>query len=118
MLSCVRSVAAGALCAALVAALALDAPGPALAQDKEAVAKANPQLRGGLQVVDVAAGSVAATAGIQKGDVLVGLHLWETLNIDNVAFVLNHKDLATFLPLKYFVARDGKLKDGWITGAP
>ncbi|MFM8273366.1 MAG: trypsin-like peptidase domain-containing protein [Gemmata sp.] len=84
----------------------------------EAVAKANPQLRGGLQVVDVAAGSVAATAGIQKGDVLVGLHLWETLNIDNVAFVLNHKDLATFLPLKYFVARDGKLKDGWITGTP
>ncbi len=84
----------------------------------ESVAKANPQLRGGLQVMDVAAGSVAATAGIQKGDVLVGLHLWETLNLDNVTFVLNHKDLATFLPLKYFVARDGKLKDGWITSVP
>ena len=84
----------------------------------DAVAKANPQLRGGLQVVDVSAGSVAATAGIQKGDVLVGLHLWETLNVDNVTFVLNHKDLGTFLPLKYFVARDGKLKDGWITSVP
>jgi len=84
----------------------------------EAVAKANPQLRGGLHVMDVAAGSVAATAGIQKGDVLVGLHLWETLNLDNVTFVLNHKDLSTFLPLKYFVARDGKLKDGWITSVP
>ena len=83
-----------------------------------AVAKANPQLRGGLQITDVAAGGVAATAGIQKGDVLVGLHLWETLNIDNVTFVLNHKDLSTFLPLKYFVARDGKLKDGWITSVP
>ncbi|MBN9118088.1 MAG: trypsin-like peptidase domain-containing protein [Planctomycetes bacterium] len=84
----------------------------------DAVAKANPQLRGGLQVVEVAAGGVAATAGIQKGDVLVGLHLWETLNLDNVTFVLNHKDLSTFLPLKYFVARDGKLKDGWITSVP
>jgi serine protease Do len=84
----------------------------------DAVAKANPQLRGGLQVTDVAAGGVAATAGIQKGDVLVGLHLWETLNIDNITFVLNHKDLATFLPLKYFVAREGKLKDGWITSVP
>jgi serine protease Do len=84
----------------------------------DAVAKANPQLRGGLLVTDVAAGSVAATAGIQKGDVLVGLHLWETLNIDNVTFVLNHKDLSTFLPLKYFVAREGKLKDGWITSVP
>ena len=68
--------------------------------------------------MDVAVGSVAATAGIQKGDVLVGLHLWETLNLDNVTFVLNHKDLSTFLPLKYFVARDGKLKDGWITNVP
>ena len=84
----------------------------------DAVAKANPQLRGGLQVVEVASGSVASTAGIQKGDVLVGLHLWETLNLDNVTFVLNHKDLGTFLPLKYFVARDGKLKDGWITSVP
>jgi serine protease Do len=84
----------------------------------EAVAKANPQLRGGLLVTDVAAGSVAAAAGIQKGDVLVGLHLWETLNPDNVTFVLNHKDLSTFLPLKYFVAREGKLKDGWIASVP
>jgi len=84
----------------------------------DAVAKANPQLRGGLLVTEVAAGSVAATAGIQKGDVLVGLHLWETLNVDNVSFVLNHKDLSTFLPLKYFVSRDGKLKDGWITSVP
>ncbi len=84
----------------------------------ESVAKANPQLRGGLHVTDVAAGGVAAAAGIQKGDVLVGLHLWETLNLDNVTFVLNHKDLSTFLPLKYFVARDGKLKDGWITNLP
>jgi serine protease Do len=84
----------------------------------DAVAKANPQLRGGLLVVDVAAGGASATAGIQKGDVLVGLHLWETLNLDNVTFVLNHKDLGTFLPLKYFVARDGKLKDGWIPSVP
>jgi serine protease Do len=84
----------------------------------EAVAKANPQLRGGLQVVEVAAGGTAAGAGIQKGDVLVGLHLWETLNLDNITFVLNHKDLSTFLPLKYFVSRDGKLKDGWITSVP
>ncbi|MBP3957947.1 trypsin-like peptidase domain-containing protein [Gemmata sp. G18] len=84
----------------------------------DAVAKANPQLRGGLQITDVAVGSVAATAGMQKGDVLVGLHLWETLNLDNVTFVLNHKDLPTFLPLKYFVAREGKLKDGLITNVP
>lgn len=84
----------------------------------EVVSKANPQLHGGLFVAEVAPGSVAATAGIQKGDVLIGLHQWETLNIDNVAFVLNHKDLSSFLPLKFYVARDGKLRDGWITNVP
>jgi serine protease Do len=84
----------------------------------DAVAKANPQLRGGLLVTEVAPGGAFATAGVQKGDILVGLHLWEALSLDNVTFVLNHKDLSTFLPLKYFVSRDGKLKDGLISSVP
>lgn len=84
----------------------------------ESVAKANPQLHGGLLVTDVAGGGAAAAAGIQKGDILVGLHLWETLNTENVAFVLNHKDFATFQPLRFYLARDGKLRDGWINGIP
>jgi serine protease Do len=84
----------------------------------DTVAKANPLLHGGLLVSDVASGSAAAAAGIQKGDILVGLHLWETLNPDNVAFVLNHKDFATFQPLRFYLARDGKLRDGWINNIP
>lgn len=82
----------------------------------DVVARANPQLHGGLLVTDVSPGSVAAAAGIQKGDILVGLHLWETLNPDNVAYVLNHKDFATFQPLQFYLARDGKLRNGWING--
>jgi serine protease Do len=85
----------------------------------EAVTKANPQLHGGLMVTEIAGGSPAASAGIQKGDILVGLHLWETLTPENVAFVLNHKDFTTFQPLRFFyLARDGKLRDGWINSIP
>lgn len=84
----------------------------------EAVAKANPQLHGGLLVTDVAVGSIGAASGIQKGDILVGLHTWETLSLDNVTFVLTHKDFATFQPLKFYLARDGKLRDGWINSTP
>jgi serine protease Do len=84
----------------------------------DAVAKANPQLHGGLIVMDVAVGGAASAAGIQKGDILVGLHTWETLRVEDVAFVLNHKDFASFLPLKFFLARDGKLRDGWFAGTP
>jgi serine protease Do len=84
----------------------------------EAVSKANPQFRGGLMVTDVVAGGAAANAGIQKGDILVGLHLWETLSPDNVAYVLNHKDFATFQPLQFYLSRDGKLRNGLIAGIP
>jgi serine protease Do len=84
----------------------------------DAVTKANPQLHGGLIVTEVSAGSAASAAGLQKGDVLVGLHSWETLRTEDVSYVLNHKDYASFLPLKFYTARDGKLKDGWFGGTP
>ena len=44
-------------------------------------------------------------AGLQRGDILVGLHQWETLNLENIQLVLTHPDLATFLPLRYYVLR-------------
>jgi serine protease Do len=84
----------------------------------DAVAKANPALRGGLLVTEVVPGGVAGAAGVQRGDILVGLHNWETLRPDDVAFVLSHRDFATFLPLKFFLARDGKLRDGHFSGSP
>jgi serine protease Do len=84
----------------------------------DVVAKARKELKGGLLVTDLAAGGAAAAAGMQKGDVLVGLHNWETLTIDNVVFVLSHKDFASFLPLKFYVIRGGDVRDGWITGVP
>jgi len=70
----------------------------------EAVARANPQLHGGLLVTEVSPGSASAIAGLAEGDILVGLHQWETITADNVAFVLNHKDFGSFLPLKVFSA--------------
>ena len=77
----------------------------------EAVTQADRQLRGGLLIQDVAAGSPAARGGLQKGDLLIGLHLWESITLENILFVLNHKDLPTFLPLKAFFLRDGKIRE-------
>jgi len=81
----------------------------------ESVARVDRQLRGGLMVQDIAAGTAAAKAGLQKGDILIGLHLWESITLDNVVFVLNHKDLATFNPLKAYFVRDGKIRETLIT---
>jgi serine protease Do len=80
----------------------------------ETVSRVNQQLHGGLLVNEVRAGSLADKAGIQKGDILVGLHSWEMLSQDNVLFVLNHADLATFNPLRFYIIRSGQVHRGWI----
>ncbi|GAB4148767.1 MAG: hypothetical protein Tsb009_22740 [Planctomycetaceae bacterium] len=35
----------------------------------------------------------------------MGLHIWETVNLSNVAYVLNSKKLLSFNPLKFYILR-------------
>jgi serine protease Do len=81
---------------------------------REVVSPVNGQLNGGLQVTNVASGGLAERAGIRKGDILVGLHNWETLTCDNIAYVLLHRDLASFNPLSFFIIREGQVRRGWL----
>jgi serine protease Do len=81
---------------------------------KEVVGQVNPQLNGGMRVTNISATGTAYQAGIRQGDILVGLHQWETLSLDNVAFVLLHPDLSNFNPLSFYVIRNGQVRRGWI----
>jgi serine protease Do len=81
---------------------------------QEAVAKVNRQLNGGLEVTEVNGDGLAAKAGIKKGDILVGLHQWETLSMDNVSYVLNHPELSTFNPLPFYILRGGQVRKGYL----
>lgn len=83
----------------------------------ETVSRTHPQLHGGLLVADVRAESAAGKAGIQRGDILVGLHQWEMLTQDNVLFVLNHGELASFSPVRFYVLRAGQVHRGWLQPA-
>jgi serine protease Do len=78
----------------------------------ELVSRANARLHGGLTILDVNPDGPAFKAGMQRGDILVGLHLWETVTIDNVTFVLTHAELATFNPLRFYIVRSGELHQG------
>jgi serine protease Do len=80
----------------------------------ELVSRVNRQLHGGLEVLAVDSEGAAGKAGIRRGDILVGLHQWETLNLDNVAFVLTHPDLASFNPLSFYIVRGGQVRRGWL----
>ena len=80
----------------------------------ETVAPVNKDLRGGLVITELNPDGAAARAGFQRGDILIGLHQFETINFDNVEWVLKHKDFASFFPLKYFLIHGGELKRGYL----
>ncbi len=71
-------------------------------------------LRGGLLITEVNAESPAGKAGLQSGDILVGLHLWETATVDNLTYVLKNPDLPSFYPLRFYVIRSGQMHKGWL----
>lgn len=64
--------------------------------------------RGGLQVLNVRSDSPASKQGIRKGDILVGMHVWETITIENVDYVLSRDDLEEFAPIKFLLLRNGE----------
>jgi serine protease Do len=80
----------------------------------ELVVRSNAQLHGGLAVVDIDPEGAAAKAGMQRGDILVGLEQWETVNLDNVVYVLNHPDMSAPSSLRFFILRSGQVHRGWI----
>jgi serine protease Do len=65
----------------------------------------NSRYRGGLQVLDVRPNSPAAAQGIRRGDVLVGMHVWETISLDNVSYVLDREDLTRQEPVLFYILR-------------
>lgn len=62
--------------------------------------------RGGLTVQRVRPGSPAADQGILAGDILVGMHIWETITLKNVAYIMSRPDFEEFTPVKFYILRD------------
>ena len=71
--------------------------------------------RGGLSVVSVRSGSPASRQGIRAGDVLVGMHIWETISMDNVAYIMNRADFDEFSPVKFYILRGEETLYGHLT---
>jgi serine protease Do len=62
--------------------------------------------RGGMRVLDVRSGSPASQYGVKKGDVLVGLHQWETVRWEDISYIMNQPNLTTGAEgLKFYVVR-------------
>ena len=70
--------------------------------------------RGGLVVAEVRPNSPAAEQGIKAGDVLVGMHIWETVTLDNVAYILKRPDFTALSPVKFYILRGNETLYGYM----
>ena len=78
----------------------------------ELVTRFNSELRGGLEIVAINANGPAAKAGIKKGDILVGLHQYETISMENVNYVLNLPEMAATAQMPFYILRGGQVRRG------
>ncbi len=74
----------------------------------------NSHYRGGLKITAVRNDGPAHDQGIRKGDVLVGMHVWQTVSLDNFAYILDRDDLSTTEPLLFYILREGDTLFGHI----
>jgi serine protease Do len=70
--------------------------------------------RGGLTITAVRPNSPAANQGIRSGDVMVGMHIWETVSLENVTYILNRPDFANLNPVKFFILRGDETLFGYL----
>jgi serine protease Do len=70
--------------------------------------------RGGLMVSGVRPNSPASAQGIRAGDVLVGMHIWETVSLDNVSYIIRRPDFAALSPVKFFILRGSDTLYGYM----
>lgn len=67
----------------------------------------NSGYRGGLKVTSVRPNGPAHNQGIRSGDILVGMHKWETVSLDNMAYILENDEFRRSQPAKFYILRDG-----------
>jgi serine protease Do len=60
---------------------------------------------GGVTITEVRPDSPAARQHLRSGDVLVGMHIWETVSIENVNYILTRPDLSEIDPVKFYIVR-------------
>ncbi|WP_231956484.1 trypsin-like peptidase domain-containing protein [Posidoniimonas polymericola] len=76
--------------------------------------KFSTRYRGGMRVVDVRETGPAEKQGIRAGDILVGMHEWETASEQDLRYITTRANLASRGPVKFYILRDGETLFGHI----
>lgn len=68
-------------------------------------ARMRTKYQGGLYLTAIRPGSAAARQGMEVGDVLLGIHGWQTSNLEDLAGVLEHPDVRRGPRAKFYIVR-------------
>jgi serine protease Do len=74
-------------------------------EPRSTFARRNMKYRGGMHVEDVRPNSPAADEGILPGDILVGMHKWETASDQDIQYIITRPTLTQMGSLKFYVIR-------------
>lgn len=69
---------------------------------------------GGLRVVAVRPGSSASQHGIEAGDILIGMHEWQTPTVNDLDYILRRPELTRTKTTKFYIVRGGEMYEGSI----
>jgi len=61
--------------------------------------------RGGLYITSVRAGSPADQQGLTAGDILIGIHGWQTNSMSDLAGILEHPEMQQTAKAKFYIVR-------------
>jgi serine protease Do len=70
------------------------------------------RFRGGLKVTAVRGEGLASQQGIRQGDILVGMHTWETVSLENLAYIMNQTDFGKADAIPFYILRGDKTLSG------
>jgi serine protease Do len=74
-------------------------------EPRSTFARRSTRYRGGMRVEDVRPNSPAAREGIQTGDILVGMHRWETASDEDIQYIVSQPNFADMGKIKFYVLR-------------
>lgn len=81
--------------------------GLALAKEPSSTfARSNSKYQGGLRITEVRPDSPAERKGIVKGDILVGMHRWQTASLEDVEYIITRSNLPKLGEVRFYVVRD------------
>lgn len=73
---------------------------------KKEMAGRHPNYDRGLRVTSVKSDSSADKEGIMRGDILVAMHGWKTESLENLAYILEQKDVKERNNFMFYILRD------------